>query len=70
MTANSTVLDRAGRDVEPFPDHHNDLAATLKFAWASVGRGGARQALGFSYAGAGHAVAGRAAGAGAGAARG
>ena len=27
------------RDVEPFPDHHNDLAATLKFAWQMVGRG-------------------------------
>ena len=39
MTANSTVSDRTQRDVEPFPDHHNDLAATLKFAWASVGRG-------------------------------
>ncbi|MGB4117390.1 MAG: hypothetical protein WBK51_12680 [Polaromonas sp.] len=24
---------------EPFPDHHNDLAATLKFAWQMVGRG-------------------------------
>lgn len=27
------------RDVEPFPDHHNDLAGTLKFAWQMVGRG-------------------------------
>ena len=24
---------------EPFPDHHNDLAATLKFAWQMIGRG-------------------------------
>ncbi len=24
---------------EPFPDHHNDLAATLKFAWQMLGRG-------------------------------
>ena len=24
---------------EPFPDHHNDLAGTLKFAWQMVGRG-------------------------------
>jgi pyridoxamine 5'-phosphate oxidase len=39
MTANLTVSSRAQREVEPFPDHHNDLAATLKFAWASVGRG-------------------------------
>ena len=27
------------RPDEPFPDHHNDLAATLKFAWQMVGRG-------------------------------
>ncbi len=37
--AADTALDRAQRDVEPFPDHHNDLAATLKFAWQMVGRG-------------------------------
>ena len=24
---------------EPFPDHYNDLAATLKFAWQMIGRG-------------------------------
>ena len=24
---------------EPFPDHHNDLAATLKFAWQMIARG-------------------------------
>lgn len=24
---------------EPFPDHHNDLAGTLKFAWQMIGRG-------------------------------
>lgn len=29
----------ASRADEPFPDHHNDLAATLKFAWQMVGRG-------------------------------
>ena len=29
-------LDRAD---EPFPDHYNDLAATLKFAWQMIGRG-------------------------------
>ena len=47
MTANTTALqpavgtalDRAQRTDEPFPDHHNDLAATLKFAWQMVGRG-------------------------------
>ena len=27
------------RTSEPFPDHHNDLAATLKFAWQMIGRG-------------------------------
>jgi pyridoxine/pyridoxamine 5'-phosphate oxidase len=27
------------RSEEPFPDHHNDLAATLKFAWQMVWRG-------------------------------
>lgn len=32
----TTPPDRAD---EPFPDHHNDLAATLKFAWQMVGRG-------------------------------
>ncbi len=31
--------DRAARGDEPFPDHHNDLAATLKFAWQMLGRG-------------------------------
>ena len=31
--------DRADRADEPFPDHHNDLAATLKFAWQMMGRG-------------------------------
>jgi len=29
----------ASRSDEPFPDHHNDLVATLKFAWQMVGRG-------------------------------
>ena len=29
----------SSRSDEPFPDHHNDLAATLKFAWQMVGRG-------------------------------
>ncbi len=24
---------------EPFPDHHNDLVGTLKFAWQMIGRG-------------------------------
>ena len=37
--AAATALDRAQRADEPFPDHHNDLAATLKFAWQMVGRG-------------------------------
>ena len=27
------------RDFEPIPDHHNDLVATLKYAWQMVGRG-------------------------------
>ncbi len=27
------------RSDEPFPDHHNDLVATLKFAWQMLGRG-------------------------------
>jgi len=31
--------DRADRADEPFPDHHNDLAATLRFAWQMIGRG-------------------------------
>ena len=35
-TLSATASDRAD---EPFPDHHNDLAATLKFAWQMVGRG-------------------------------
>ena len=34
--ASHTVNHRAD---EPFPDHHNDLAATLKFAWQMIGRG-------------------------------
>ena len=29
----------ADRADEPFPDHYNDLAATLKFAWQMMGRG-------------------------------
>ena len=29
----------ADRADEPFPDHYNDLAATLKFAWQMIGRG-------------------------------
>lgn len=29
----------SSRSDEPFPDHHNDLGATLKFAWQMVGRG-------------------------------
>jgi pyridoxamine 5'-phosphate oxidase len=36
MQTQTPVTDRAD---EPFPDHHNDLAATLKFAWQMVGRG-------------------------------
>ena len=32
-------LPTTDRSEEPFPDHHNDLAATLKFAWQMVGRG-------------------------------
>jgi pyridoxine/pyridoxamine 5'-phosphate oxidase len=31
--------DRADRVDEPFPDHHNDLAATLNFVWQMIGRG-------------------------------
>ena len=31
--------DRVNRVDDPFPDHHNDLAATLKFAWQMIGRG-------------------------------
>jgi pyridoxamine 5'-phosphate oxidase len=31
--------DQALRGDEPFPDHHNDLAATLKFSWQMLGRG-------------------------------
>ena len=34
-----TDIKSARRADEPFPDHHNDLAATLKFAWQMVGRG-------------------------------
>ena len=37
-TANP-LSDRADRADEPFPDHHNDLAATLKFALQMLGRG-------------------------------
>ena len=34
------VPDRSSdRADEPFPDHYNDLAATLKFAWQMMGRG-------------------------------
>ena len=29
----------SSRSDEPFPDHHNDLGATLKFAWQMIGRG-------------------------------
>ncbi len=36
MQIQTPATDRAD---EPFPDHHNDLAATLKFAWQMVGRG-------------------------------
>ena len=32
-------LERVDRADEPFPDHHNDLAATLKFALQMLGRG-------------------------------
>ena len=32
-------VERADRADEPFPDHHNDLPATLKFAWQMLGRG-------------------------------
>ena len=31
--------DQSARTDEPFPDHHNDLAATLKFALQMIGRG-------------------------------
>ena len=31
--------ERTERAEEPFPDHHNDLAATLRFAWQMIGRG-------------------------------
>lgn len=34
-----TASNRESRADEPFPNHHNDLAATLKFAWQMVGRG-------------------------------
>ena len=27
------------RTIEPFPDHHNNLPATLKFVWQMLGRG-------------------------------
>lgn len=38
-TAPSAAFTASDRADEPFPDHHNDLAATLKFAWQMVGRG-------------------------------
>lgn len=38
-TDNAHGSDRTDRTDEPFPDHHNDLAATLKFAWQMLGRG-------------------------------
>ena len=39
--ANPTTdkADQTARTDEPFPDHHNDLAATLKFALQMIGRG-------------------------------
>ena len=36
MPIDTPQPDRAD---EPFPDHYNDLAATLKFAWQMIGRG-------------------------------
>ena len=35
----NAAANASDRTDEPFPDHHNDLAATLKFAWQMVGRG-------------------------------
>ena len=35
----SAKADQPARTDEPFPDHHNDLAATLKFALQMIGRG-------------------------------
>ena len=32
-------LNQPDRPEEPFPDHHNDLTATLRFAWQMLGRG-------------------------------
>ena len=37
--AANPLPDRADQADEPFPDHHNDLVATLKFAWQMIGRG-------------------------------
>ncbi len=37
--AQNAAAAASDRTCEPFPDHHNDLAATLKFAWQMVGRG-------------------------------
>ena len=34
-----TSAPAADRTDEPFPDHYNDLAGTLKFAWQMIGRG-------------------------------
>ena len=44
MTYTPPAQDRltespAARADEPFPDHYNDLAGTLKFAWQMIGRG-------------------------------
>ena len=40
LQAPDQVADRpSDRADEPFPDHYNDLAATLKFAWQMIGRG-------------------------------
>lgn len=40
MSSTPDALTTASsRSDEPFPDHHNDLGATLKFAWQMVGRG-------------------------------
>ena len=38
-TVSEILSSRVDRADEPFPDHHNDLAATLKFAWQMIGRG-------------------------------
>ena len=39
QTYTSVPTAAPDRTDEPFPDHHNDLAATLKFAWQMLGRG-------------------------------